>query len=139
MGKRKYIINLFAAIALFVGCGESLEDTYSDYAGDGKIRYVAKCTEVHTTPGWERLFVEWINGTDATVDKIKLVWSCEDQGDTILLPATAESYELTGLMNGTYRFDVSALDSAGNESLTETTYGRPYTREHEIMLAFTSI
>ena len=137
MGKRKYIINLFTAIVLFVGCSESLEDTYSDYTGDGKIRYVAKCTEVHTTPGWERLLVEWINGTDATVDKIKLVWSCEDRGDTILLPATAESYELTSLINGTYRFDVSALDAAGNESLIETTYGRPYTREHEIMLAFT--
>ena len=73
MGKRKYIINLFTAIVLFVGCSESLEDTYSDYTGDGKIRYVAKCTEVHTTPGWERLLVEWINGTDATVDKLSLI------------------------------------------------------------------
>ena len=71
-----------------VGCGESLEDTYSDYAGDGKIRYVAKCTEVHATPGWERLLVEWINGTDATVDKIKVKWSCEDLKDSILLPST---------------------------------------------------
>ena len=137
MRKRKYIINLFAAAALLVGCGESLEDTYSDYAGDGKIRYVAKCTEVHATPGWERLLVEWINGTDATVDKIKVIWSCEDLKDSVLLPSTAESYELTNLTNGTYRFDVSAIDFAGNESLVETTYGRPYTREHEIMLAFT--
>lgn len=31
MRKRKYIINLFAATALFIGCNESLEDTYSDY------------------------------------------------------------------------------------------------------------
>ena len=137
MRKRKYIINLFAAAALLVGCGESLEDTYSDYAGDGKIRYVAKCTEVHATPGWERLLVEWINGTDATVDKIKVIWSCEDLKDSVLLPSTAESYELTNLTNGTYRFDVSAIDFSGNESLVETTYGRPYTREHEIMLAFT--
>ena len=73
MRKRKYIINLFAAAALLVGCGESLEDTYSDYAGDGKIRYVAKCTEFHATPGWERLLLEWTNGTDATVDKIKMI------------------------------------------------------------------
>lgn len=137
MRKRKYIINLFAVAALLVGCGESLEDTYSDYAGDGKIRYVAKCTEVHATPGWERLLVEWINGTDATVDKIKVKWSCEDLKDSILLPSTTESYELKNLTNGTYRFDVSAIDFAGNESLVETTYGRPYTREHEIMLAFT--
>ena len=137
MRKRKYIINLFAAAALLVGCGESLEDTYSDYAGDGKIRYVAKCTEVHATPGWERLFLEWTNGTDATVDKIKIIWSCEGLKDSVLLPAATESYELKNLINGTYRFDVCAVDFAGNESLAETTYGRPYTREHEIMLAFT--
>ena len=137
MRKRKYIINLFAAAALLVGCGESLEDTYSDYAGNGKIRYVAKCTEVHTTPGWERLLLEWINGTDATVDKIKVVWSCEDRKDSVLLSNTTESYELKNLTNGTYRFDVCAVDGAGNESLMETTYGRPYTKEHEIMLAFT--
>ena len=137
MRMRKYIINLFAAAALLVGCGESLEDTYSDYAGDGKIRYVAKCTEVHATPGWERLLLEWINGTDATVDKIKVIWSCESLGDTIFLPSTAESYELKNLKNGTYRFDICAVDGEGNESLMETTYGRPYTREHEIMLAFT--
>ncbi len=137
MRKRKYIINLFAAAALFASCNESLEDTYSDYAGDGKIRYVAKCTDVHATPGWERLHLAWINGTDATIDKIKVVWSCEDRKDSVLLPNTSEYYELKDLTNGTYRFDVSALDAAGNESLVETTYGRPYTREHEIMLAFT--
>lgn len=125
MRMRKYIINLFAAAALLVGCGESLEDTYSDYAGDGKIRYVAKCTEVHATPGWERLLLEWINGTDATVDKIKVIWSCENLGDTIFLPSTAESYELKNLKNGTYRFDICAVDGEGNESLMETTYGRP--------------
>ncbi len=138
MRKRKNIINLFAAVALFVSCSESLEDTYSDYAGDGKIRYVAKCTEVHATPGWERLIVEWINGTDATVDKIKVVWSCEDRKDSVLLPANSTSYELTNLTeDGTYRFDVCAVDGTGNESLVETTYGRPYTKDHEIMLAFT--
>lgn len=123
MRMRKYIINLFAAAALLVGCGESLEDTYSDYAGDGKIRYVAKCTEVHATPGWERLLLEWINGTDATVDKIKVIWSCENLGDTIFLPSTAESYELKNLKNGTYRFDICAVDGEGNESLMETTMG----------------
>ena len=103
MRMRKYIINLFAAAALLVGCGESLEDTYSDYAGDGKIRYVAKCTEVHATPGWERLMVDWINGTDATIDKIKVVWSCEERRDSVMLPGESTSYELTNLEDGTYR------------------------------------
>ncbi len=125
------------AVVLLVACSESLEETYSDYAGDGKIRYVAKCTDFHATPGWERLKLEWVNGTDATVDKIKVVWSCEDLRDSVLLPNTATFYELKNLSNGTYRFDICAVDAAGNASLKETTYGRPYTKEHEIMLAFT--
>ena len=137
MRMRRNILYWVAAVLLLTACNESLEDTYSDFAGDGKIRYVAKCTEVHATPGWERLMVDWINGTDATIDKIKVVWSCEERRDSVMLPGESTSYELTNLEDGTYRFDVCAVDAAGNESLVETTYGRPYTREHEIMLAFT--
>lgn len=37
MNMRKHIINLlFAVVAFMTGCSESLEDTYSDFAGDGK-------------------------------------------------------------------------------------------------------
>ena len=63
------------------GCSESLEDTYSDFAGDGKIRYVAKCSDLDITAGWERLIVTWVNGTDATIDKIKV--ACCSRGKEI--------------------------------------------------------
>lgn len=139
MSMRKYTVNLLfaAAATLLTGCNESLEDTYSDYAGDGKIRYVAKCSDIYATPGWERLAVNWVNGTDATIDKIKVVWLCEDLKDSVLLPNTSTSYDLRNLKDGSYRFDVCAVDKLGNESLREITYGRPYTREHEMMRAFT--
>ena len=137
MNKRKYIINLLlAAVTLLVGCNESLEDTYSDYAGDGKIRYVAKCSDLDIVPGWERLILSWVNGTDATIDKIKVAWMFEGQRDSVYLPGTATSYELTNLVDGTYQFYVSAVDKFGNESLVETYSGRPYTRAHELMQSF---
>lgn len=138
MKKRTYIANLLlAAIVLLTGCSESLEDTYSEYAGDGKIRYVAKCSELDVTPGWERLIVNWVNGTDATVDKIKVVWSCEDRRDSVLLPRETTEHVFRNMIDGTYRFDVCAMDKAGHESIRETDYERPYTRNHEAMLAFT--
>lgn len=137
MNKRKYIINLLLAmVALLAGCNESLEDTYSDYAGDGKIRYVAKCSDLDVVPGWERLMLSWVNGTDATIDKIKVAWMFEGQRDSVYLPGTATSYELTNLVDGTYQFYVSAVDKFGNESLVETYSGRPYTRDHELMRSF---
>ena len=42
MKRVKYIMYLGILLALLAGCNETLEDTYSDYAGDGKIRNVGK-------------------------------------------------------------------------------------------------
>lgn len=137
MNKRKYIIYLlFAVVALLTGCNESLEDTYSDYAGDGKNRYVAKCSDLDIVPGWERLILSWVNGTDATVDKIKVAWLFDGKRDSVFLPNTSTSFVLTDLVDGTYQFYVSAVDKFGNESLIETYSGRPYTRDHELMRSF---
>ena len=80
--------------------------------------------------------LSWVNGTDATIDKIKVAWMFEGQRDSVYLPGTATSYELTNLVDGTYQFYVSAVDKFGNESLVETYSGRPYTRDHELMRSF---
>lgn len=39
---KKIYLLVFWAVSSLVGC-ESLEDTYSDYIGDGPVRYVGKC------------------------------------------------------------------------------------------------
>ena len=57
--KLYYMTWLFAA--LFAISCEDLEDTYDEFAGDGMIRYVGKCTDVTVKLGWERLIVEWKN------------------------------------------------------------------------------
>ena len=136
---KRDIINLLVLTTLLVGCGESLEDTYSDYAGDGKIRYVGKCSELDVVPGWKRLSLHWKNSVDATVDKIKVAWSSDDlQGDT-LLNRDVTSFELRDLAEGTYRFDVCGVDKDKRESLAITNYGRPYTEDHESIRTFTNV
>lgn len=131
------ILGLLTVTVLLVGCSESLEDTYANVSDGGKIRYVAKCSDIGTRPGWEKLVINWKNGTDATIDKIKLVWTYDGKKDSVLLAPLTTEYVLSGLYNTVYRFDIIAMDKEGNKSLGETTYGRPYTREHEIMNAFT--
>lgn len=137
MRKIKYTASLFLATTLLIGCNETLEETYDNVTDGGKIRYVAKCSDIYATPGWERLVVEWKNGTDATIDKIKLTWTYDGKKDSTFLPSLTTSFVLNNLHNTVYRFDIVAIDKMGNKSLNETTYGRPYTREHEIMNAFT--
>lgn len=137
MRKIKYLLSLSIAIILLFGCNETLEETYKNVTDGGKIRYVAKCSKLNASPGWERLVVEWKNGTDATIDKIKLMWTYNGLRDSVLLDRLTTNYELKGLINAVYRFDIIAMDKEGNKSLSETTYARPYTREHEVMNAFT--
>lgn len=136
MRKIKNTLSLFLAMMLLAGCNESLEDTYKSVTDGGKIRYVAKCSDIRVNSGWERLIIEWKNGTDATIHKIKLTWTYDGKKDSVLLEPLTTKFELNKLYNTVYRFDIVALDKEGNKSLNETTYGRPYTKDHEIMNAF---
>ena len=59
-----YIILPALFVGLFSAC-ESLEDTYSDYTGDGPIRYLSKAYYLEGTPGWEEVVLNWENKIDA--------------------------------------------------------------------------
>ncbi|WP_294140144.1 DUF4998 domain-containing protein [uncultured Sanguibacteroides sp.] len=137
MKRINYLVVLLTSIVLSASCGESLEDTYSDYAGNGKIRYPAKCSGLEVTVGWKRLELKWNNGIDAVTDKIKVSWSASDVQHDSLLDRSATSCDLRDLKDGTYRLDVRAVDKNGNESLVITDYARPYTEDHEAVRTFT--
>lgn len=132
----KYIMGFGVAMALLPGCSESLEETYDEWSGDGKIRYPAKCMDLRVTPGWERLIVKWKNGTDAATKNIKIVWSADEMRDSVLLVPSDTLYEIGGLSNASYRIDIQTITEEGHESLVETSYGRPYTLEHEVVRTF---
>lgn len=139
MKKRKYIMGLLSTMLLAIACSESLEDTYGDYTDGGRIRYVGKCYDVKTVPGWKRLTLNWKRATDEAAKNIKVVWTLNDGKDSTLLEPDCSSFEIPALTDGTYRFDLTVIDNAGEESLVETVYGRPYTETHEIVRTFTNV
>ena len=136
MRKLNKLASLLAVVFLWTGCSESLEDTYSDYAGDGRIHYLAKCTNLTATAGWKRIYLEWQNGVDAMVEGIKVTWSANDVEHDTILPPEATECTLENLVDGSYRIDICTV-SGDDNSLVETTYLRPYTESHEIVLTFT--
>ena len=74
MKKILTITALLGVALLVVSCGESLEDTYKDYSGDGtSIRYVGRCRNISATPGWERILVKWTNNVDPVIKQIKII------------------------------------------------------------------
>ena len=134
---KKYIILLLTVLSM-VSC-ESLEDTYKDFAGDGPIRYLGKCSELTVQPGWNRLIVNWTNSADPVIDKIKITWSKDGIVKEELLDKETNTYNIQDLEDGNYEVTVCSVDKEGNTSLTSTVYGRPYTSVHEMVQSFTQV
>lgn len=136
----KYIKYIYILICVtFVSC-ESMEDTYKDMRGDGRIRYVGKCTDLEIETGWHRFKLSWKNSLDATVDKIKIKWHSDEVLDSVFVEGNATSYETDAIFdNKTYAFELCAIDINGKQSLKTTAYARAYTYEHEEVIAFGAI
>ena len=135
----KYTGLFFGLLLVLNSCGESLEDTYKEYAGDGEIRYVGVCSDATIAPGWQRLILNWTNNIDPIITGIKVVWTLDDvkKGEIILARGTTE-YSIPNLEeDGTYAVTICSVDKDGNESASVTNYCRPYCLDHEEIKAFT--
>lgn len=134
--RKLYLLGLIFSFFMLTMC-QSLEDTYSDYAGDHVIRYVGKCSNLSVESGWKRLYVEWTNGVDPAVENIKLTWATAGEISDTLLASDVTSCNLLNLQDGSYEITVCGVDKEGNMSLPVTAYGRPYTPSHEAVRVFT--
>ena len=136
--KNKVIYIFAAALAVLSSCGDSLEDTYKDYAGDGPIRYTGKCTNITVAPGWECLRAKWTPSKDPAVKNIRISWISENNDTASAeVASTDTAYTIKGLSNQNYRVLVQSVANDGTLSLDNGVTRRPYTYEHEAVTAFT--
>ncbi|MBQ9668397.1 MAG: discoidin domain-containing protein [Prevotella sp.] len=136
------ITAMLAVALLMVSCGESLEDTYKDYSGDGtSIRYTGRCRNISVTGGWQRMVLNWTNNVDPIIKNVKIVWKYEDEADSVYLPAGTTEYSIDHigsepLGDRSFEITICSVSEQGVESLSNTVYGRPYTYTHEEVQAF---
>lgn len=129
---------------MFASCGEDLKDTYAEYTGGGEIRYLGKCTEVTTTPGWKRIILKWENNVDPLIKHTKIVWANSDKKDSTLVDRGVSEFNINSicgeeLVDATYEITLTAIDDNGNASIPQTTYCRPFTPTHEQVVGFTKV
>lgn len=147
MKKNRLYYWLGAFLFVFaIGC-EDLEDTYDEFAGDGKIRYIGKCDSVEAASGWERIRLSWKNNIDAAVKRVKITWQSEadaapfvrfiERTETNSDRGLRDTTYLEGLSDATYAVTISNLSADSTESIVETLYTRPYTENHEDLRTFT--
>ena len=132
----KYVCIVLAVLA--VSC-EKLEDTYSDYAGDGVVRYLGKPSDISVSSGWKRLVVKWTNSVDPAIVNIKVQWNLDGVSKDTLLAKDVSEFSIENLEDGNYEIFVAGVDKNGSTSLSSSLYARPYTEEHEVIRSFTRI
>ena len=133
----KRIISVLSLICLALAGCESLESTYEDYAGDGPVRYIGKCTDISVESGWNRLTVKWTNSLDPNIEEIKISCTADTITFDTLVAADETECEIRNLADASYAVTVQGMDAEGNLSLAEAVYGRPYTYNHEAVRGFT--
>ena len=146
MERKLYYIAWLLAALFAISC-EDLEETYDEYAGDGMVRYIGKCSEVEVQPGWERLRVSWKNNLDAAVKRVKISWQSDEDSKPFVRYIDRQEIEnnaslmdtiyIENLKDVVYTVRVSSLSADSTESLVEEKYGRPYSESHEDLRSFT--
>lgn len=144
MNKFKILIWMFLGATVLASCGESLEDTYAEYAGGGERRYLGKCTDISAISGWKRIILTWKNNVDPTIKRTKIVWRDGDNADSTVVDRGVSEFNINflnggELVDGTYEITLTALDDKGNTSVPQTTYCRPFTPAHEAVISFTRL
>ncbi len=143
--KRIFLYTILPAlfIGLFSSC-EKLEDTYSDYSGDGPIRYLSKVYDIEAEAGWEEVKLTWENKSDAAREAIRIVWKDDNVTNETIIDKDATTCVISDLENYEYSFSVSSIsyDEDNNvdaSSLESTVYARPYTFDHEELSTFSRV
>lgn len=147
MRNKLYYLICILAVWTIAGC-EDLEDTYDEFTGNGRIRYLGKCSNVEVLPGWKRIRVVWKNNIDAAAKYTKITWQSEldslpfvqivERDDVNIGTDLMDTLYLENLQDALYTVSVSnVIEEDSVESIVETQFVRPYSETHEALRAFT--
>ena len=138
----KYVITLILFAGFTAGC-EKLEDTYSEYTGDGPEQYLSKIYDLQGSPQWLSVLLTWNLKLDPGRTAILVKWTDDEKTDSVILDKDSESYLVQGLKNYEYKFSVNAIEQKDGEtikySIDDPVYVRPYSYESDELALFTRV
>lgn len=137
----KYATMLVLLAGLVASCGESLEDTYSDYTGDGPEQYLTKIYDLQGTPRWMSVALSWKLKLDPGRTAILVTWTDDEKTDSVMIDRNSTSYTVEGLKNYEYELGVYAIEQTENgeiikRSLGDPVYIRPFTYASDELILF---
>lgn len=120
-----------------------LEDTYSEFTGDGPLQYLNKIYDLQGAPKWQAVLLSWNLKLDPGRTAILVEWTDDEGIHSKVIDKDDDSYLVEGLKNYEYTFRVSAIEEKDGEvarkSLGDPIYIRPYTYDSEELTLFTRV
>lgn len=137
----KYAMMLVLLVGLVASCGESLEDTYSDYTGDGPEQYLTKIYDLEGTPRWMSVSLNWNLKLDPGRTAILVKWTDDEKTDSVIIDRNSTSYLVEGLKNYEYELGVYAIEQTESGKIVKRSIGnpvfiRPYTYASDELILF---
>jgi hypothetical protein len=132
---KMYRVTMLTAVLLCMLNACSKMDAYKkDFLSGGEIIYAGALDTIIAQPGYKRINLKMVLGTDPQVIKVKAYWNdFKDSMDlAVTRPLTTDTVNMlvSGLDGKSYTFYVYTLDKANNKSVakivTETAYGDDY-------------
>ena len=140
----KYTLILALLAGLVASCSESLEDTYSDYTGDGPEQYLTKIYDLQGKPRWMSVELTWNLKLDPGRTAILVEWTDDEKTDSVIIDRNSTSYLVEGLKNYEYELGVYAIEQTANGEITKRSIGdpvyiRPYTYASDELILFSRV
>jgi hypothetical protein len=116
----KYIAMACLFPLSFLSC-EDMNSLHQQYIDRGEIIYLGGLNSVAAYPGYNKVKLDWIAGTDTRVTKTVFYWNLGN--DSIAMPVNISNTGIQTmtreLPQGVYAFEVFNEDNVGNKSLPQ--------------------
>lgn len=125
----KYIISALCLGAMLVSCYKQ-DDIYQQYVIPGGYNYPAKVINLSAEKGFQRLVLHWQRPMDPSVEKFVVYWDNYADSSGVIsyddFDGTDVKYEVTGLEDRSYSFNIINLSGEGNRSVATELVASPY-------------
>ncbi len=129
-----YIMGLLIAIC-FTAC-KDMENTYKDFIVPGGLVYSGKPINPVVHPGYNRVMISWVKGSDPNVAVAKVFWNNYTDSLNVTIPENRDSIEIliNNLPEKYYSFFIKTYDDEGHASIATEVMGSVYGEKYRSTL-----
>lgn len=126
------ILLLFIIAGVLSGC-KKMDSTYKEFVVPGGIEYVGKANSPKVYPGFHRVKIAWLRGSDPAVVNAKVFWNNFKDSIVVPIPPSGDTINviIDNLLEKSYSFVIRTYDEKGTSSIAVEVNGAAYGENYQ--------